>query len=237
MNKIKFIIGLLLLVTTILFTSTAYADSDSFLEVEIKSERASINLDWNDISQNYKLYLLDDEGNEDYLWEGKNTNYNHSELKVNTPYKYKLYAYNKNGEEIDNVIISSRTLKEKNQVYSIQSLGTLQDEDKVYYPMSDNTINTVYNKDRLTLSWDGIPTESNEYEIYKNGDFLAKVKGFEYIDYDIKENEEYTYSIVGNKKLPDKEVERRKIEIEDKIGRSLSEEENDMCFTSLKKYL
>lgn len=146
-----------------------------------------------------------------------------------------MYAYNKNGEEIDNVIISSRTLKEKNQVYSIQSLGTLQDEDKVYYPMSDNTINTVYNKDRLTLSWDGIPTESNEYEIYKNGDFLAKVKGFEYIDYDIKENEEYTYSIVGNKKLPDKEVERRKIEIEDKIGRSLSEEEKRYVFYEPKK--
>lgn len=240
-------IFVLLLAITILYTGTASADS--FLDVEIKSDSSSISFNWNDISDNYRFYLLDNEGNERYLWSGETTSYTHGGLKVNTPYKYKLYIYNDNGEQVESVIITSRTLKtEKNiantQIPNIKKMGKeselltneniLEKESEVFFPMSDSSVNAVYNDTYLTLSWDRIPTENNEYKVYKDGAFLTTVKGFEYVDYDIKQNEVYKYSIVGNKKLPYEEIERRTKEITDTLGRSLSEEEEKSIFTEMK---
>jgi len=232
MRKTSFIIGLFIIVIVI-FTGSVSADSP--LSVEIESKESSINLNWDDIADKYELYLLDRKGDRDDIWSGEKNSYKHKELESNAPYKYKLYAYDKHGKKVDSVIITSYTLKSEKQINDIQNSDRdIYDDGKLYYPMFNNTITTVSNDKQLTLSWGDIPTENNEYKIYKDGEFLTNVKGTEYIDSDIKQDEIYKYSVVGNKNLPDKEVASREKEATNEIGRKLSAKEKHSLASETK---
>lgn len=158
-------------------------------------------------------------------------------MEANTLHEYKLYARDAAGNELDSVTINTSTMRTANQVKLLQKSNTEsleKSKDTLYFPMLNSNLNVVYNNERLMLSWNGIPSEDGIFEVYKNEEYLTTVNDNTFIDYDIREDEIYTYSIKGYKKIPDKVIAEKKDDIQKQLGKKLTPKEEDIVFNEPK---
>lgn len=208
-------------------------NAQSYLDVEVIPGETTIQLKWGHIAEKYELYLFKEDGKMSKVWEGNKLDYSLTQLEANTPYKLKLSAIDENGVPLDNVVINSSTKRTDSQLNNIKESNAkfLKNSDEtIYYPMVKSNLNLVYNENRVVLSWDGIPSELNNYEIQKNGEFLATVKGNKFTDFNIKPDEVYTYSVVSYKKIPQEKIVQKKKEIQKSVKKKLNMQEEKSVF-------
>ena len=129
------------------------------------------------------------------IWSGGQSQYRLNNLASNTLYRFKLEVYDQSNRLIDTAIINTSTHKSEQDISSYlqsnaQMLSTFSDEQaEISYPMVDSNVTVVIYQDRVKLNWSNIPTENNEFEIYRNGEHLAEIEGNEYVDKNVKNSE------------------------------------------------
>lgn len=90
------------------------------------------------------------------------------------------------------------------------------ESSKIYYPMIDSHIDTIIRENEIKLFWYNLPDEDQKYEIYRNGKYLTTVKGNEYLDTNLPQSNEYKYSVISYKKIPQNEIKEKMAFLEQK---------------------
>ncbi|WP_229736203.1 fibronectin type III domain-containing protein, partial [Kroppenstedtia guangzhouensis] len=57
------------------------------------SEENSVRLSWNDVGDNYKIYLINDEKGDKFVWSDSKKTFTVQNLKSDQPYIYRVEAY------------------------------------------------------------------------------------------------------------------------------------------------
>ncbi|QKG85099.1 hypothetical protein GXN76_11905 [Kroppenstedtia pulmonis] len=152
----------------------------------------------------------------------------------------KLVAKGSNGEKLDNVVINTSTNKTKRQINERISMLTptvvMKDErvtKQIFYPMANSKLDSFVKKNEVKLSWSNLPDDDQIYEVYRDGKLLKKVKGDSFTDTSVVKNNIYSYKIVGLKKIPDAEVEKKKKWLKEK-GIKLNKSQEKICIMKKK---
>ncbi|WP_369903532.1 DUF3238 domain-containing protein [Bacillus manliponensis] len=205
-------------------------------DIKISNNTNSISLEWKEMSNHYAIMITNSEGKWEETWKGQGTAYTVSDLESDTSYTFKLISFNENGEIINTNIITAKTLKteqqkeryinrinQSNNGSNLNSLteSTYEEQSEIVYPMTNAFINSVQSGDYTKISWGNVPSDTNVYQVYKNGVEIATVVGTEYIDknsstslsksFDGEAINTY-YDIKSSKKLPDSKIEQIKSE-------------------------
>lgn len=220
--------------------SQAFLDGASFTGVAV-SEKNSVRLSWNDVGDNYKIYLINDEKGDKFVWSGSKKTFTVQNLKSDQPYIYRVEAY-VGKKKINEIVMHTSTLKNQQQIakelkanekmFSESSKSTTN-TSKLNYEMVDSNINTVVGSDHIKIIWSGIPDEDGVYDIYRNGDKIDTVKGDTYVDENINKNEVYQYNVIGRKKLPAEEINKIKKALGQK-EKSISKKQEEKLFYEKK---
>ncbi|OYD06668.1 DUF3238 domain-containing protein [Paludifilum halophilum] len=233
MKKFWFASMFFLVGTIICVPYALSASSGDIRDVSVTSTSKSIEINWNSHSEYFELYSKIDNTYKK-IWSGKDRTYKLNSLNPDHKYKLKLVAKGSNGEKLDNVVINTSTNKTKRQINERISMLTptvvMKDErvtKQIFYPMANSKLDSFVKKNEVKLSWSNLPDDDQIYEVYRDGKLLKKVKGDSFTDTSVVKNNIYSYKIVGLKKIPDAEVEKKKKWLKEKgIKLNKSQEKN-----------
>ncbi|TCP66498.1 hypothetical protein [Baia soyae] len=246
------------LLSSMVISSSASATSRKDLDVRITQSTDSVDFSWTTVGDVYKVYAYRD-GKESLIWSGGDLHYKQTGLEADHAYSYKIIAY-KNDQLIDEEVVHTSTLKTKEQVSEteryneklfnqstskvktnkkpLQLMGTTQDdklnEEKLNYPMINAQINSTVKNDKIKLQWVNVPDQDGIYDVYRDGKLIEKVNGNEFVDADVKTNTKYKYKIMGSKRIPDSEIQKKK-EFLAKNKVTFSQKDEEILFYETKE--
>lgn len=145
----------------------------------VKHEHDLISFTWNDVGGFYNVYK-----DGEHLYEGSVPEFQDGDLKHGKLYHYMI-------ERVEN-----------NQVVDVIAMQTsaFAEEKNVENPLQLLVMTTIVARTQIALSWEGIK-DIEEYEIYRNGDFIATVDTNRFIDRDIDVDQSYVYTIRSRRPL------------------------------------
>ncbi len=91
---------------------------------------------------------------------------------------------------------------ENNQVVDVIAMQTsaFAEQKNVENPLQSLVMTTIVAKTQIALSWEEIK-DVEEYEIYRNGEFVARIDTNRFIDRDIELEQSYVYTIRSRRPL------------------------------------
>ncbi|MCM3744758.1 DUF3238 domain-containing protein [Sporosarcina luteola] len=145
----------------------------------VKHKHDLISFTWNDVGGFYNVYK-----DGEHLYEGSVPEFQDGDFKHGKLYHYII-------ERVEN-----------NQVVDVIAVQTsaFAEEKSIENPLKSLVMTTIVAKTQIALSWERIK-EVDEYEVYRNGEFMAKVGGNSFIDRDIDADQSYVYSIRSRRPL------------------------------------
>ncbi|WP_252504763.1 DUF3238 domain-containing protein [Sporosarcina sp. Marseille-Q4943] len=145
----------------------------------VKHEHDLISFIWNDVGGFYNVYK---DGK--HLYEGSVPEFQDGDFKHGKLYHYII-------ERVEN-----------NQVVDVIAMQTsaFAEEKNVENPLQSLVMTTIVARTQIALSWEEIK-DVTEYEIYRNGEFMAKVDTNRFIDRDIDVDQSYVYTIRSRRPL------------------------------------
>ena len=149
----------------------------------VKHEHDLISFTWNDVGGFYNVYK-----DGEHLYEGSSPEFQDGDFKHGKLYHYMI-------ERVEN-----------NQVVDVIAMQTsaFAEQKNVENPLQSLVMTTIVAKTQIALSWEGIK-DVKEYEIYRNGEFIAKVDMTTFIDRDIDMEQSYVYTIRSKRPLRESE--------------------------------
>lgn len=138
------------------------------------SDIGQINLSWNAVTgaDSYNIYR-------DLVMIGNVTvpSYLDEDVANGIVYEYSVSAVNGNGESNRSVVVSAKPMEPPP-------------------PNVPTGLKVIPGEEKAALSWDAV-TNANSYNIYKNSVFIKNTVSTSYIDSDVVNGIEYTYSITA----------------------------------------
>ena len=145
----------------------------------VKHEHDLISFTWNDVGGFYNVYK-----DGEHLYEGSSPEFQDGDFKHGKLYHYMI-------ERVEN-----------NQVVDVIAMQTsaFAEQKNVENPLQLLVMTTIVAKTQIALSWEEIK-DVEEYEIYRNGEFMAKIDTNRFIDRDIEMEQSYVYTIRSRRPL------------------------------------
>lgn len=149
---------------------------------EIKSLSHHPNLiefTWHDIGGMYHVYR-----DRELLYEGsvaefKDGDFNHARM------------YNYSIEQVENGVVV--------RVIALQT-SAYAEQRNIENPLQFLVMSTIVTKKKIVLSWEEI-SEVDEYDVYRNNEFMARVSINHFTDYRFSLDESYVYTILSKRLL------------------------------------
>ena len=145
----------------------------------VKHEHDLISFTWNDVGGFYNVYK-----DGEHLYEGSYPEFQDADFKHGKLYHYMI-------ERVEN-----------NQVVDVIAMQTsaFAEEKNVENPLQLLVMTTIVARTQIALSWEEIK-DVGEYEIYRNGEFIAEIDTNRFIDRDIDVDQSYVYTIRSRRPL------------------------------------
>ncbi|MCP3742377.1 DUF3238 domain-containing protein [Rossellomorea sp. BNER] len=165
------------------------------------STKSSVNIDWGDIGEKYKIYR-----DGELISEVEESNFQDNQLKENYMYTYKIGVFN--GDELIDILKYKVKTKDKNKnIY-------LRNEDSNTYN-TETEVTSLVTKNHVFIDWGQLEDNDGTYYIYKNGKIIEKTKKTFYKDKEIESGKTYNYQIIAEKSVTEekkKEIIEKSIE-------------------------
>lgn len=149
-------------------------NKNELFEIQTVTHRANvISFTWTDLGSMYKVYR-----DEELLYEGTVAKFDDGDFKHAKMYNYSVE------QVLDGKVVN---------VIGIQTTA-FAEERNMENPLQFLVMTTIVAKTQIALSWEEI-ADVDEYEIYRNGEFMKIVKGNSYSDRHFSLDEAYVYRI------------------------------------------
>lgn len=185
--------------SSLLFCGLATTSSAEEEMLVSKENQTSIDLDWKEGKGSYYEVYRDDK----LIYNGKNSEFQDTNLNSNTMYSYDIVLYKKNKKEIEDIIKYKTQTKKRFSKSLIQSTS----QKNKSYENEDAVINAAVTKDYIKLDWANLSDDDGVFEIYRDDKKIDMVKTNSYTDENIINGESYRYKIIAEQTVSDERKE------------------------------
>ncbi|MGG0381496.1 DUF3238 domain-containing protein [Priestia filamentosa] len=228
MLKKSLTISLFFLFSLSIWKGTASAEGN--LVVEVNSTPSTVNLAWENSGLNYKVYQ---EGKE--IWKGSSNNFTIKNLKSDTQYNFIVTKLDDKGNITDSSSVRATTTSSEPEAQKLKTFSASSQDESESNSLENVSMSSSTDGSSVKLQWVGVvPDDDKKYEVYKNDKYLKTISGNELTDSDIELNKEYTYDIVGSKRISDERIRKIQEELSNKNIEITPEMEKKLYYETFK---